>query len=420
MFLDEVEISVKAGDGGNGGMSFHRAKYVAKGGPDGGNGGCGGNVILRATANLNTLQHFKGVKLFLGGNGASGGGQLMAGKAGEDKILEVPVGTLILKNGKIVKDLAKVGESFLAVRGGLGGKGNANFTSSTRQAPRFAELGEPGELKKLKLELKLVADVGIIGLPSVGKSTLISKISAARPKIAAYHFTTLTPNLGVVDFKNNSFVVTDLPGLIKNASKGKGLGIQFLKHAERVNFFWHLVDATSSTPTTDYRVIREELRKFNPKLAAKPEIVVLNKADIVDETALEKIAQKLEKVCKSKPLIISAATKNGVEILLNKTIEALGKMNKPAENLEPLPVFRPHLEEKSKSFTVKRKNKNLYLVDGPRLNQIVIMSDTTNVDAVARIQDVLNRMGVNRELRRAGAEDGAKIEIAGKRIEWWG
>ncbi|MFH1375100.1 MAG: GTPase ObgE [Patescibacteria group bacterium] len=422
MFIDELEIAVRAGNGGNGALSFHREKYVAKGGPDGGHGGHGGNVVLRATANRNTLHHFKGLKLFSAKNGQGGEGCNRAGKAGEDLILDVPVGTLVLENGKLMTDLDQNGEMWIAARGGLGGKGNSNFATSTRQLPRFAELGEPGEEKKLKLELKLLADVGIIGLPSVGKSTLISVISAAKPKIAAYHFTTLAPNLGVVDQHGETFVVSDMPGLIKGASRGKGLGHQFLRHSERVKFFWHLISGESTTPITDYKTIREELRKYNPELSQKPEVVVISKADICDEKTLIKSAQKLEKICKKRPLIISAPTHEGVKDLLNLTIEELQTLG--TKNQEPRTpnqtIYRPHLDEKSKTFSVKRQNKKLYLVDGPRLSQIVVMSDLTNPEALARVQDVLKKFGVSRELRRLGAEPGAKLTIAGKGLEWWG
>ena len=421
MFLDEVEISIRAGKGGAGAVSFHREKFITKGGPDGGHGGSGGNVLIRATVNCNTLHHFKGVKLFAAKNGEGGAGNLRAGKSGADLILDVPVGTLILEDGKLIADLTANGEIFLAARGGLGGKGNANFTSSTRQLPRFAELGEPGEEKNLKLELKLLADVGIIGLPSVGKSTLISVVSKARPKIADYHFTTLQPNLGVVEHFEQNFVVSDMPGLIKGASRGKGLGHQFLRHAERVRLFWHLIDGTSPTPLTDYKTIREELRKFNPELAEKPEIVVISKADICENNVLQKLAKKLKEKIGEDVFIIAAPTHRGVKEVLDLTAQKLQKTKSEAENLKSeIPVFRPHLEPKSKAFSVKRKNKKLFLVDGPRLNQIVIMSDLTNPEALARVQDVLNKFGVNRELSRAGAEPGATIEIAGKQFEWWG
>jgi len=424
MFLDEVAISIRAGKGGPGAVSFHREKYITKGGPDGGNGGHGGNVLIRATANKNTLHHFKGVKLFAARNGEGGAGCNCSGKSGTDLVLDVPVGTLVLENGKLVADLVKDGEIFLAARGGLGGKGNANFCSSTRQTPRFAELGEPGEEKGLKLELKLLADVGIIGLPSVGKSTLISVISSAKPKIAEYHFTTLTPNLGVVNHRGESFVVSDMPGLIKGASRGKGLGHQFLKHAERVRFFWHLIDGNSQTPLTDYKTIREELRKFNPELAQKPEVVVISKADVCDNNVLQKLAQKFKEKVGENVFIIAAPTHRGVEELLNFTVQKFQEI----ENVEAsqvtstkpeLPIYKPHLEPKSKAFSVKRKNKKLYMVAGPRIEQIAIMSDLTNPEALARMQDVLDKFGVNHELHRAGAEEGATIEIAGKRFEWW-
>jgi GTPase len=425
MFLDEVQISIRAGKGGNGAISFHREKYITKGGPDGGNGGHGGNVIIRTTVNRNTLHHFRGVKLFVAKNGESGAGRHRTGKSGEDLILEVPTGTLVLKNGKLVADLTKNNENFLAAHGGLGGKGNANFCSSTRQTPRFAELGEPGEQKDIKLELKLIADVGIIGLPSVGKSTLISVISAAKPKIADYHFTTLQPNLGVVNHIGENFVITDLPGLIAGASRGKGLGHQFLKHAERVRIFFHLVDGSSPTPLTDYKTIREELRKFNPELAQKPEIIVISKADICENNVLEKLANKFEKKFSSEKkeiFIISAPTHKGIKELLDCVIQKFQKFNNslPETSNEQPVIYKPHLEAKSKVFSAKRKNKNLYLVDGPRINQIVIMSDLQNTDALARVQDVLEKFGISREIRRLGGTEGAKIEIAGKRFEWWG
>ncbi len=412
---------MRAGKGGHGCVSFLRLKYMPKGGPDGGHGGHGGNILLRADPNKNTLYHFASRKIFEAGKGKQGEGRDKAGLAGDDRILDVPVGTLVFDEaGKQIADLSTPGQIWLGARGGLGGKGNSNFATSTRQIPRFAELGEPGEERKVRLELKLVADVGIIGLPSVGKSTLISVISAARPKIAEYHFTTITPNLGVTSHRGESFVVTDLPGLIKGASRGKGLGHQFLKHTERVRFFLHLVAADSPSVVTDYRTIRAELNKYNPELTKKPEIIVLSKSDLLQPAELEKIKTKLEKVSKAKVLTVSAPIHDGLTAVLDSTLQTLKKTRPKTEiKSKELPVFRPHLEQKSRSFSAKRKNKKLYLVDGPRLNQIVIMSDLNNGEAVARVQDVLNKFGVARELRRLGAESGATIEIAGKRLEWW-
>jgi GTP-binding protein len=250
---------------------------------------------------------------------------------------------------------------------------------------------------------------------------LISVVSKAKPKIAEYHFTTITPNLGVVEHRSENFVVSDMPGLIKGASRGKGLGHQFLKHAERVRFFWHLIDSTSKTPLTDYKIIREELRKFNPELAGKPEMLVLSKTDLGDPKELEKFKKKLGEKSDSKIFEICAPIHEGVENLLNFSIEILAKQKAAEPKIKKeLPVFRPHLEQKSRTFTVQKKNKKLFLVDGPRLNQIVIMSDLANSEALARVQDVLVKFGVNRELAKNGAESGAKIEIAGKRFEWWG
>lgn len=434
MFLDEVTISLRAGKGGDGCISFLRQKYRPNGGPNGGHGGNGGNIILRAEPNKNTLYHFKHVKQFKAENGEPGGGQDCAGRYGQDLVLDVPVGTLVLdEEGNQLADLSEPGQQFLAAAGGMGGKGNANFTSSIRQAPRFAELGEPGEEKKIHLELKLVADVGIIGLPSVGKSTLISVISAARPKIAEYPFTTLVPNLGVVSHRDETFVVTDLPGLIKGASKGKGLGHQFLKHAERVRCFIHLVRADSESPATDYRTIRAELKKYSPELAEKPEIVALSCVDRLEAKELAKVKTKLEKAIAAvaakagqqpSPIhLLSAPLHEGLTPVLDATLQTVQKAKAAeaaaAEPAKELPVFRPHLAEKSKRWSYK-KSKGIFIIDGPRLNQIVVMSDLSNPEAMARVQDVLNKFGISRELNRAGAKAGAKLEIAGKRLEWWG
>jgi GTP-binding protein len=423
MFLDEVKLALSAGRGGDGSTSFHRAKYVAKGGPDGGNGGNGGNIILRADPNKNTLYHFQGKKIFKAGNGEGGSGQLKAGKAGVDLVLEVPIGTRVedAETGELLADLDRAGAMHLVVRGGLGGKGNANFTTATRQAPRFAELGEPGEQRTIRFELKLVGDVGIIGLPSVGKSTLISVVSAVRPKIAEYHFTTLVPNLGVVSHKDQSFVVTDLPGLIAGASQGKGLGHRFLKHAERVRLFWQLVAADSATPVQDYRTICRELTRYNPELAKKPKLVLLSRADLLTPEQLGKLQAKLAKAAGVPVLTLSAPLHEGLPALLDQTIQQLAQLAAAEPPLEDeLPVYRPHLEAKSKNYTVERKNKQLYCIDGPRINQIVVMSDLSNTEAVARVHDILHKIGATREITRLGAVPGVTIEIAGKRFEWWG
>lgn len=326
-FIDEVEVRVASGHGGKGCVSFRREKYVPKGGPDGGDGGKGGDVIIKATTRLSTLLDLRYKKENRARNGEPGKGRNCHGKDAPDLIIPIPVGTIIkdLESREVLADLVEDGQTFLAARGGRGGKGNAHFTSSTRQAPRFSQPGEDEEESFLRLELKLLADVGIIGFPNVGKSTLISRISAARPKIADYPFTTLVPNLGVVQYKDfRNFVVADIPGLIKDAHSGAGLGVRFLKHVERTSLFIHIIDVSGFTnrdPLDDFDTINIELREFNSSLANNPQIVVLNKIDVLSDR--KKLAD-LEKEFKSRKydvFIISAATGEGVDKLIDATAE---------------------------------------------------------------------------------------------------
>ncbi|MFH0838302.1 MAG: GTPase ObgE, partial [Patescibacteria group bacterium] len=314
-FADEAEIKVKAGNGGNGSSSFRREKFIPRGGPDGGNGGDGGSVILQADENLNTLVNFVSKKHFKARHGQMGLGNNKYGAAGEDLVLKVPVGTIVFdaETGSQLADLIDIGEQVIVARGGLGGKGNANFKSSTRQAPDFAELGEPGEEKTLKLELKLIADVAIIGYPSVGKSTLISRISNARPKIADYPFTTLVPNLGVVKVDQTDFVVADIPGLIEGAHEGKGLGIAFLKHIERAEILVHLLDMTRENLTDDFKKLNLELASYSKVLAKKKQIVVFNKTDATISEIVGQVAVDFKKY---DPLFISCVTGEGMNAFL--------------------------------------------------------------------------------------------------------
>ena len=424
MFLDEVQIAVQAGAGGKGCVSFRREKYVPRGGPDGGNGGRGGQIFLVADHNLNTLTSFRGRKLFTATKGAAGGRFLKAGKNGEDLRLKVPVGTLVYQISakspkapkKFLGDLAVVGQKICVAQGGRGGKGNANFVSSIRRAPRFAEQGEAGEKRTLHLELKLLADVGIVGLPSVGKSTLISCVSSAKPKIAPYPFTTLIPNLGVVTHKKQNFVVSDLPGLIAGASQGRGLGHRFLRHAERVEFFWHLIDATSPTPLTDYRSLEQELHKFQKELMTKPRLIVLSKIDLVPKTQLQKILQKFQSRGKSV-LAISAPQQTNLTQLLDQTLEILAQKKQQKTAPPPvIPVFRPQLENAARNFVVLKKGKKQFVVQCPRFEQIVAMSDLANPEALARVQAVCKKSGILRELKRLGATPGAQIKIGQKNL----
>lgn len=439
MFCDEVLVAFIAGRGGNGAVSFRREKYIARGGPNGGDGGKGGSIFLQANENINTLAEFNTHKIFRAEPGEKGKSKDMGGADSPDLFLPVPVGTVVFdeKKKKIFGDLAHHGDTFLVARGGRGGFGNAHFKSSTRQAPRFAELGEPGEEKKCRLELKLVADIGFIGFPSVGKSTLLSRISAARPKIAAYHFTTLTPNLGLVTLQpfggdaQQNFLACDLPGLIEDAHKGKGLGIRFLKHVARNRVLVHLIESTTEDPVKEYRTIRRELRLFDQTLTKKPEIVVLNKIDAASAASVRNHKQVLKKKCRGiKEIVaISCVTGAGIKELVWKMWNVLEKAKKktalaaekkPLADKESFKIFRPHLEEDANRFGItilkKKKRGSTFAVTGPRITQIVVMTDFKNPEAVARVYDVLERTGISKELRRAGAQFGDEIKIGGQTI----
>lgn len=310
--IDEVIVEVKAGKGGDGCVSFWKEKFRPRGGPDGGDGGRGGNVILEASNEVNTLTFFANRKVFQGEAGENGKNRKRAGKDGENLVLKAPVGTLVteIPGSKVLVDLVEPQQKILLACGGGGGRGNVHFATPTRQAPRFAERGQPGEEKRLKLELKLIADLGIIGLPNSGKSTLLSAISRAHPKIADYPFTTLEPVLGVIKFKKKKVVVADIPGLIEGSHRGKGLGDKFLRHIERTKVLIHLIDGTCPSPHKAYQTVRNELKKFKPELLKKPEILVINKIDIAPFPHL--------KGFKSKPILISAQKKTGLEKLLAK------------------------------------------------------------------------------------------------------
>lgn len=321
MFLDYAEISVYAGNGGNGAVTFRREKYVPKGGPSGGNGGKGGDILVKADTNLSTLLDFKYKRNYKAGKGADGASALKDGKNGSDIIISLPIGTTIkdAESGKPIADLDKPGETIVIAKGGKGGKGNSNFATPTRRTPRFAEPGKPGESKKIILELKLIADVGLVGLPNAGKSTLISTISAARPKIADYPFTTLEPNLGIVNYKEyKSFTVADIPGIIEGAHQGKGLGLKFLRHIERTKILLFLIDITSQDYQKEFNLLFNELKSYSKVLTNKTILVAFSKADLADKDELKKISRTKIKKVESSPIIISAATRFGITELLDK------------------------------------------------------------------------------------------------------
>lgn len=435
MFCDELKIKVLAGNGGNGCSSFRKEKYVPKGGPDGGDGGRGGNIMIKVNPNLNTLNHLAMKKDYKAEEGGHGKGKNMHGKNAPDLILEVPQGTIIFDGNKseILADLNKIGDQATIAQGGKGGLGNYHFRSSTHQAPRFAETGEPGERRELTLELKMVADVGLIGLPSVGKSTLISVISNARPKIAAYHFTTLTPNLGVVSMAkfggsaNDSFVAADIPGLIEGASEGKGLGIQFLKHIARTKLLVHVVDATLEKADENYKTITNELKKFSKELAKREEIIVINKLDAIEDKELNERMKELKSVIKTKKVFtISAVTHEGLQPLLfeiSKKLVALKKKELLKKSKKPekeMPILRPHLERIK--FTIERieklKTHNIFYVKGARTEQILLMTDINGQEGLERVYHHFEKSGIQKAIKKAGADIGDFIVISGKQIPY--
>ncbi len=424
MFTDNVTIKVVAGRGGNGKLSFRSQHGQAKGGPDGGNGGNGGDVILRADSNNSTLSKFRSAKLWKAENGVDGGSNERRGRNADDLVLTVLPGTSVYAEGVLLADLVNEGDEAVIAHGGRGGFGNAHFTSSTRQAPKFAELGEPGEEKELQLELKLVADVGLVGLPNAGKSTLLSVISNARPQIADYPFTTLVPNLGVVDMDKQTFLVADIPGLIEGAAEGKGLGDEFLRHVERTKVLIHLIDASSEDVAAAYKTIQNELKSYRVDLSALPQVIVLNKIDALDESGLAAKRTQLAKAAKCKAAdvyTISAVAKTNLDMLLRHVLAVVAQQ-KAANKLEDeqaeeaMPVIR--LENADEFWQVSKNDAGEFEVVGAVLEGFARRSNLSQWQAKDRLIDIMKKKGVLREIRRQGGAEGAKIRIAGKTLEW--
>ncbi len=431
MFCDEVKITVVAGQGGNGCASFRREKFIAKGGPDGGDGGRGGNVIIQVDTNLNTLSNLAHQKIFSAESGKHGMGKKMYGRKGEDLIIKVPKGTLVLEGEKkeLIVDLDKHDSAIVIAKGGKGGLGNTHFVSSTHQAPKFAEDGEPGEKKEIILELKLVADVGIIGLPSAGKSTLISVISNSKPKIANYPFTTLIPNLGVVDMQkfgggaNDSFVVADIPGLIEGASEGKGLGHKFLKHVSRTKILIHLIDAYLENPAENYKTIRKELKAFDKTLIKNEEIIVLNKIDLIDEVQLKKVIKDLKKATKANKVIcISAVTKKNLSELLFEVVSKLKNVNKLKPKVtkkSETAIIKPREYQSFKiEKIIRKKDHKTFRIIGEKIERLVVMTNIHNPEGLERIYQHLEKMGIKKEIDKKGATYGDTIRIKEKNIPY--
>lgn len=418
MFLDYVKIFIKAGNGGNGAVSFHREKYVPNGGPDGGDGGNGGSVVFVADKNLTTLIDFKFKKHFRAENGASGAGRNCTGKSGEDMIIKVPAGTVIKEtsSGKVLADLFEDGETYKALVGGRGGKGNARFAHAQRQAPGFSQLGETTEEHQVTLELKTIADVGLVGFPNVGKSTLLSVLTSAKPKIANYHFTTINPNLGVVEMYDDSFVIADIPGLIEGAGEGAGLGHYFLRHIERVRLIVHIVDISGSEgrdPVEDYFKIRKELAVYSEKLAATPEIVVASKADLpVEEGALE----RFEKETGRKPFVISALARQGLDELLaaiKSKVDELPPPERIAVDADATLESRPE-----GGFEIIRREDGAFEVVGGLVDYLARNVVLSSYDSFAFFQKVLKDRGVIDALIEKGMKEGDTVVVADAEFEW--
>lgn len=449
MFIDKVRIHVKGGNGGAGCMSFRREAHVPRGGPDGGDGGHGGNIVVEADASLSSLIEYRFKHHFSAERGTHGKGSRLHGATGEDLVLKVPMGTVVheyfedsKEMGELIADLTHDGERVTVAQGGMGGRGNIHFVTPTRRAPAFSELGEPAQERWVELEMKLMADAALVGMPSAGKSSLIAKMSAARPKIADYPFTTLVPNLGVARSGDSSFVVADIPGLIEGAHEGRGLGHEFLRHIERTALIVHVVDLTGDyegrDPLEDYEIINRELALYADDLAARPRIVVANKIDVPGtEEAAERLAARVREdsiaaaggdefapsPVDPKLYCISALTGDGVDglkaAIATKVHELREVLRAQAEaDVQYEHVWEHKREERDKKFVVRPLGGRVFRVEGPQVERMVVQTDWDNEEAIAFLQHRLKRLGVEKALEKAGAVDGDEIRIVGRAFEF--
>ncbi len=420
-FIDKVKIKVSSGSGGNGAVAWHREKYVDKGGPDGGDGGDGGSVYFVADENLTTLLDFTYKSIFQAQNGENGGIKNRYGKNGKDIYIKVPLGTIVrdLKTGNLIADMNENNKTVLIAKGGRGGRGNAKFATPKSRAPQFSEPGEASVERELELELKLIADIGLLGMPNAGKSSFISRISSARPKIANYPFTTLVPHLGVVKTPDsNSFVVADIPGLIEGAHLGVGLGYEFLRHVERCKFFIHVVDIMEPDPIENYKKINKELKKYSKSLSDRFQIVMLNKADAIDKTVAEGIKKKMLKYNKNV-FVVSAVTGENIKELLDFVYKKYNEI--------PTPDFDLNITEDTgfndnddSEFEVCKLNKNTYFADGGKIRRLVSVTDIKNLRQVRRLANILDSMGVFTELKKIGLIEGDTLNISGLEMIYTG
>ena len=419
--IDRVEIRVKSGDGGNGAVGFRREKFVPYGGPDGGDGGSGGDVIVRADAGVDSLRYYRRNRLYRAGKGANGGGSRKHGRNGDDLVLAVPPGTVVMTGGEesgnlVLADLEKIGDEIVVAAGGKGGWGNTHYTSSTNQAPHIAQKGEPGKERLIRLEMRLIADVGIIGYPNAGKSTLLASASAAKPKVADYPFTTLEPILGVVDTGIETFVMAEIPGLIEGAHRGRGLGHEFLRHAMRTRIYIHIVDGSAESPIKDMLSVNSELASYDVSLARKPQITVVNKTDLTEvQGRLADIKKELAGAG-LKAHYISAATGEGVPELMAQAYELLKAMTVTEDVKEiPVRVFRPQPRRQGISVS---KEGGVYVIAAPDLERLYAGAGATDADIRWQLNHQLKRMGANKTLEKAGIKPGDKIRCGELTWEW--
>lgn len=425
MFIDKARIFVKAGNGGNGAVSFRREKYVPAGGPDGGDGGRGANIIMVADTGLRTLMDFKYKKKYSAQHGEDGSKKKRAGKNGEDLILSVPEGTVIRdeKTGLIIADLKKAGDKAVVARGGYGGKGNQHFANAVRQAPAFAKSGTDGQERWITLELKMIADVGLLGFPNVGKSTFLSVVTSAKPKIANYHFTTLTPNLGVVQTRHGeSFVIADIPGIIEGAADGVGLGHDFLRHVERTKVLVHIVDISGiegRDPIDDFEKINEELRLYNEKLASRPQLVVANKSDLLfDETIYENFKKTMEEKG-YEAFKMSAVTRDGVDQVIDRVSQLLNEVE-DVELVSQEEMYRPELDvDDEGGLKVEIDEDGIYVVTGKELRRIMYSVNFDDMESLQFFQAQMESKDVFDMLREAGIEDGDTVKIYELEFEFY-
>ena len=419
-FIDKAKIKISSGKGGNGVVAWRREKFVDKGGPAGGDGGKGGSVYLVADEGLSTLLDFTYRSIFKADNGENGFKKSMHGKSAKDLYIKVPTGTIVkdLKTGNIIADLTEHNQTVLVAQGGRGGRGNTHFCTPQNRAPQYCEPGEPGIERELQLELKLLADVGLLGFPNAGKSTFISRVSAAKPKIADYPFTTIVPNLGVVrKLDGDGYVIADIPGLIEGASEGIGLGHDFLRHVERCRFLLHIVDGTEENPIQNYKIINDELRKYSEKLANLYQIVAINKIDAIDEDRQKELVAEFEKIG-VKPYLISAVTGENLQSIKNELENKVNSIEKPQSEVNVIEDTDATNNDDG-YWDVQKIKKDTYLVTGGRIIRISQVTDSRSTEQIIRFQNIMTGMGIMDELKRQGIQNGDTIIVGKLELEYW-